>query len=118
MLKYAPNDARHTFNRPWPPQQSLSNMVLKCTDGLSTDRDHHITIVWITSKDHEIDGKFIHTIQAKIDALAVRRVFVRVCVTGVSVGHEFASGMHVNALSSLTFDVNLRSVEGVSRGDG
>lgn len=112
-------DNRENLTRPWPAHQMLSRMVMQCADGLaSTDKDHHITVVWVTSKDHELDGKLFHSLQSKIALLAFRRVFVRVCVTGISVGHEFASGKHVNALSALTFDINLRNVEAVSRGDG
>jgi hypothetical protein len=105
--------------RPFSPFKSIETLVLECTEKFTGNNDHHVTVVWVNSgSEPTTNSLWLCNMQKRIDELALRRIFVRVCVAPVHAGLEHESGVIANALSSLSFDSSIHSVECLSRGDG
>lgn len=112
--------------RAWPPLEAMEAMLMECTSTFDSNMDHHVTVIWITSgSKHEFPGgedgasvEWLAKMQGRINELAKKRIFVRVCMTPTMSGPDHANGLHAHALTSLSFDSSLRSAEALAVGSG
>ena len=112
--------------RAWPPLEAMEAMLMECTSTFDSNMDHHVTVIWITSgSKHEFPGgedgasvEWLAKMQGRINELAKKRIFVRVCMTPTMSGPDHANGLHAHALTSLSFDSSLRSAEVLAVGSG
>jgi stress response protein SCP2 len=106
-------------SRSFSPFKSIETMLTECTEKFTRENDHHVTVLWVNNgTETSVDALWLLKMQTRIEELAQLRIFVRVCVTPIQSGNQHENGLMANAISSLTFDTHIRSVECLSRGDG